>query len=118
MWWLALNRIGLFERVPAELQLCISPASINAVATRHQATASRAQTTLSCRPDCCPERSAPIDRDVQADAHGAVVVTDWDEFAALDEEFDAMGEPVVVDGRRIIQRRDGITGMRGESLAF
>jgi UDPglucose 6-dehydrogenase len=41
-------------------------------------------------------------------AHGAVVVTDWDEFAVLDEEFDAMGEPVVVDGRRIIERRDGI----------
>jgi UDPglucose 6-dehydrogenase len=43
------------------------------------------------------------------DAHGAVVVTDWDEFAALDEAFDAMTEPVVVDGRRIIERRDGIT---------
>ena len=42
-------------------------------------------------------------------AHGAVVVTDWDEFAALDEEFDAMAEPVVVDGRRIVEPRDGIT---------
>ncbi|MFU8867886.1 UDP-glucose 6-dehydrogenase AglM [Natronococcus sp.] len=42
-------------------------------------------------------------------ADGAVVVTDWDEFAALDEEFDAMADPVVVDGRRIIQRRDGLT---------
>ncbi len=42
-------------------------------------------------------------------AHGAVVVTDWDEFAALDAEFDAMGRPVVVDGRRIVERRDGIT---------
>ncbi len=42
-------------------------------------------------------------------ASGAVVVTDWDEFAALDEEFDAMADPVVVDGRRIINRRDGIT---------
>jgi len=42
-------------------------------------------------------------------ASGAVVVTDWDEFAALDSEFDAMAEPVVVDGRRIIERRDGIT---------
>ncbi len=40
---------------------------------------------------------------------GAVVVTDWDEFAALDEEFDAMADPVVVDGRRIVQRRDDIT---------
>jgi UDPglucose 6-dehydrogenase len=42
-------------------------------------------------------------------ASGAVVVTDWDEFEALDSEFDAMADPVVVDGRRIIDRRDGIT---------
>ncbi|MDB2282655.1 UDP-glucose 6-dehydrogenase AglM [Halorubrum ezzemoulense] len=44
-----------------------------------------------------------------AGADGAVVVTDWDEFATLDEEFDAMADPVVVDGRRIVERRDGIT---------
>ncbi|MFC7076953.1 UDP-glucose 6-dehydrogenase AglM [Haloarcula halophila] len=42
-------------------------------------------------------------------ASGAVVVTDWDEFAALDDEFDAMADPVVVDGRRIVEPRDGIT---------
>jgi len=42
-------------------------------------------------------------------AVAALVVTDWDEFAALDEEFDAMDRPVVVDGRRIVERRDGIT---------
>ncbi|PSP82821.1 nucleotide sugar dehydrogenase [Halobacteriales archaeon QS_6_64_34] len=42
-------------------------------------------------------------------ASGAVVVTDWDEFAALDSEFEAMADPVVVDGRRIVQRREGIT---------
>ena len=42
-------------------------------------------------------------------ASGACVVTDWPEFAALDAEFDAMATPVVVDGRRIIARRDGIT---------
>ncbi len=42
-------------------------------------------------------------------ASGAVVVTDWDEFAALDDEFDAMADPVVVDGRRIVGRREGIT---------
>ncbi len=41
-------------------------------------------------------------------ADGAVVVTDWDEFAALDEAFDAMTTPIVVDGRRIIDRRTGI----------
>lgn len=42
-------------------------------------------------------------------ASGAVVVTDWDEFAALGSEFDAMADPVVVDGRRIVTRREGIT---------
>ncbi|WP_340097939.1 UDP-glucose 6-dehydrogenase AglM [Salinibaculum salinum] len=47
--------------------------------------------------------------DALTDAHGAVVVTDWDEFATLDSEFNAMTEPVVVDGRHVIERRDGIT---------
>ena len=42
-------------------------------------------------------------------ASGAVVVTGWDEFGALDAEFDEMAVPVVVDGRRSIERRDGIT---------
>ncbi|WP_436926742.1 UDP-glucose 6-dehydrogenase AglM [Halosimplex amylolyticum] len=42
-------------------------------------------------------------------AHAAVAVTDWDEFAALDAEFDEMANPLVVDGRHIIERRDGIT---------
>ena len=42
-------------------------------------------------------------------AHAALAVTDWDEFAALDSEFDAMVDPVVIDGRYIIERRDGIT---------
>ena len=42
-------------------------------------------------------------------AVGAAVVTDWDEFAALDEEFDAMADPIVVDGRRIVSRREGLT---------
>ncbi|MGM0398476.1 MAG: UDP binding domain-containing protein, partial [Halobacteriota archaeon] len=41
-------------------------------------------------------------------ADGALVVTDWPEFADLDEEFDAMATPVVVDGRRIIERREGL----------
>jgi UDPglucose 6-dehydrogenase len=42
------------------------------------------------------------------DAHAALVVTDWDEFAALDDEFAAMATPVVIDGRRIIEPQDGI----------
>lgn len=46
--------------------------------------------------------------DALQNAHAALVVTDWDEFAALDEEFDAMATPLVVDGRRIIERRDGL----------
>lgn len=46
--------------------------------------------------------------DAIADAVGALVVTDWDEFAALDTEFDRMAEPVVIDGRHIISRRNGI----------
>ena len=41
-------------------------------------------------------------------ADAAVVCTDWDEFAALDDEFDAMRGPVVVDGRRVVTRREGI----------
>jgi UDPglucose 6-dehydrogenase len=43
-----------------------------------------------------------------AGARAAVVVTDWDEFAALDEEFDEMATPLVVDGRHVIERRGGI----------
>lgn len=41
-------------------------------------------------------------------ASAALFVTDWDEFAALDSEFDTMADPVVIDGRRIVDRRDGI----------
>ena len=42
------------------------------------------------------------------DASAALVVTDWPEITELDTEFDAMSTPVVVDGRRAIERRDGI----------
>jgi UDPglucose 6-dehydrogenase len=42
-------------------------------------------------------------------AVGAVIATDWDEFGALDNEFERMQTPVVVDGRRIIERREGLT---------
>jgi UDPglucose 6-dehydrogenase len=41
-------------------------------------------------------------------AAAALVVTDWDEITELDEEFDVMATPVVIDGRRAIDRRDGI----------
>jgi UDPglucose 6-dehydrogenase len=42
-------------------------------------------------------------------ARAALVVTGWDEFTALDDAFDAMAEPVVVDGRRMIEPREGMT---------
>jgi len=41
-------------------------------------------------------------------ATAALVVTDWGEITGLDDEFDAMATPVVIDGRRAIDRRDGI----------
>jgi UDPglucose 6-dehydrogenase len=41
-------------------------------------------------------------------ASAALVVTDWEDICDLDEEFDAMATPVVIDGRRAIERRDGI----------
>lgn len=41
-------------------------------------------------------------------ADGALVVTDWPEIADLEEAFDAMATPVVIDGRHAIDRRDGI----------
>jgi UDPglucose 6-dehydrogenase len=53
--------------------------------------------------DCADSAAAALDG-----ASAAVVVTDWPEFADLDAEFDAMATPVVVDGRRIVERRDGI----------
>lgn len=42
-------------------------------------------------------------------ADGVLVLTDWDEFGALDNEFEAMDSSVVIDGRRIIEPQDGIT---------
>ncbi len=41
-------------------------------------------------------------------ASAALVVTEWDEIATLDDAFETMATPVVVDGRRAIDRRDGI----------
>lgn len=40
---------------------------------------------------------------------GALVLTDWDEFSVLDDEFEAMCSPVVIDGRRIVESREAIT---------
>ncbi|MEE6210335.1 UDP-glucose 6-dehydrogenase AglM [Salarchaeum sp. III] len=43
------------------------------------------------------------------DASACLVCTDWDEFEVLDEEFDAMTQQIVVDGRRCIAPREGMT---------
>jgi UDPglucose 6-dehydrogenase len=39
------------------------------------------------------------------DAGACVVCTDWDEFAVLNAELNEMAKPIVVDGRRVIERR-------------
>jgi UDPglucose 6-dehydrogenase len=52
----------------------------------------------------CAESAA----DALAGARAALVATDWPEFADLDEEFDAMARPLVLDGRHVVERREGI----------
>ena len=42
-------------------------------------------------------------------AHAALIVTDWPEFADLDPALDLLSTPVVIDGRRIVERREGLT---------
>jgi len=42
-------------------------------------------------------------------AHAALVTTDWDEFEALDAEFERMAEKIVIDGRHIVERREGLS---------
>jgi len=41
-------------------------------------------------------------------AVAALIVTEWEEIAALDSEFDLMATPVVIDGRHAVDRREGI----------
>ena len=43
------------------------------------------------------------------DAHAALIVTDWDEFSTLEEEFTEMSTPIVIDGRRVITPQKNIT---------
>jgi UDPglucose 6-dehydrogenase len=35
-------------------------------------------------------------------------MTEWDEFGSLDQEFDAMTEIVVIDGRRAVSLDRGV----------
>jgi UDPglucose 6-dehydrogenase len=64
-----------------------------------------AEDMRECFPDISYASSASTALD---DATAALVVTDWEEISELDEEFDTMTTPVVIDGRRAIDRRDGI----------
>jgi UDPglucose 6-dehydrogenase len=52
---------------------------------------------------------APVPHSDELDSVRTFDFTDWPEFADLDAAFDAMADPVVVDGRRIIERRSGTT---------
>lgn len=44
-----------------------------------------------------------------SDADAVLVLTDWDEFGALDGEFEVMRSSVVIDGRRIVEPQEEIT---------
>lgn len=56
-----------------------------------------------------PELRSASSPDIALDgAVAALIVTDWPEVTALDTEFDTMATPVVIDGRRAIERRDGL----------
>jgi UDPglucose 6-dehydrogenase len=46
--------------------------------------------------------------DALAGASAALVATDWPEFADLDDAFEAMARPLVLDGRHVVERREGI----------
>lgn len=52
---------------------------------------------------------APVPHSDGLDSISVHDVTDWPEFADLNAAFDAMADPVVVDGRRTIERRGDIT---------
>jgi UDPglucose 6-dehydrogenase len=41
-------------------------------------------------------------------AHACLVATAWPEYAELDGEFDAMATPLVLDGRRCVEPREGL----------
>lgn len=64
----------------------------------------RTQNTRERFPDvtCTDSAATALDG-----AHATLVVTDRDEFAVLDDGFDTRATPVVVDRRRIVERREG-----------
>jgi len=44
--------------------------------------------------------------DALRNAHGCLIMTDWKEFSRLN--FDLMEKPVVIDGRRVVENREGL----------
>lgn len=57
-------------------------------------------------PDIEYARSA---REALDGAGAALVLTAWDEFAALNGAFEEMSDRIVIDGRRVIEPQDGMT---------
>ncbi|MFW6385352.1 MAG: UDP binding domain-containing protein, partial [Halodesulfurarchaeum sp.] len=41
-------------------------------------------------------------REALEGASAALLVTDWDEFSTLEEEFEAMANPLLIDGRHAL----------------
>jgi len=68
--------------------------------------ASEYQLRKGCAPTCVQSPHTP--GEALDGAAAACVCTDWPEYADLNAEFDLMSTPVVVDGRRMIERREGI----------
>jgi len=44
--------------------------------------------------------------DALRDSHGCLIMTDWKEFSRLN--FELMEKPVVIDGRRVVENREGL----------
>jgi UDPglucose 6-dehydrogenase len=47
-------------------------------------------------------------REALKGSEACLVMTEWEEFKLLREEFESMGKKVVIDGRHIIQAREGL----------
>jgi UDPglucose 6-dehydrogenase len=47
-------------------------------------------------------------RDALDGADACMIMTEWDEFRSLDQEFDAMRDVVVIDGRRMVSLDRGV----------
>lgn len=64
---------------------------------------------VACNPVAIENTRAPFpDIEYAETAAAAIVITDCEKITALDEGFNSMTTPVVMDDRRVIDRRDGI----------